>query len=87
MTEATVSFAGNLTDDQACDRTTLGSRRALATPCNRSRGRPEVRRAVLRSADPRQAEATILARYQIVTASSWNATASRRFVGSSTASS
>jgi hypothetical protein len=44
-------------------------------------------RAVLRSADLRQAEATILAWYQIVTASSWNATASRRFVGSSTASS
>jgi hypothetical protein len=43
MTEATVSFAGNLTDDQACDRTTLGSRRALATPRNRSWGRPEVR--------------------------------------------
>ena len=43
MTEATVSFAGNLTDGQACDRLTLGNRRALATPRNRSRGRPEVR--------------------------------------------
>jgi hypothetical protein len=43
--------------------------------------------ALLRSATLRQVEATISARYQIASASSSNATASRWFVSSSTASS